>query len=222
MPKRLCESGLACSSGGNDGTTGGWTTGSIFFHGRPGRAGTRTHTGHKRETQARSRSRSIAISARRTTTGPVETHRRRTRAHGSHRRTSQPSEFTNTHKYPHVSATAETAADSTAAGRRPGADRSPRSTQKRPPPANPTLPPPAYLLIINYWYRSGLRQQRYIRILGFLVRCCYELVIFWKKVQDRFKHTVRLPPSSLRAGAGTGEALWERSAPGLHVLRGCG
>ena len=27
--------------------------------------------------------------------------------------------------------------------RRPGADRSPRSTQKRPPPANPTLPPPA-------------------------------------------------------------------------------
>ena len=27
--------------------------------------------------------------------------------------------------------------------RRPGADRSPRPTQKRPPPANPTLPPPA-------------------------------------------------------------------------------
>ena len=28
-------------------------------------------------------------------------------------------------------------------GRRPGADHSPRPTQKRPPPANPTLPPPA-------------------------------------------------------------------------------
>ena len=27
--------------------------------------------------------------------------------------------------------------------RSPGADRSPRPTQKRPPPANPTLPPPA-------------------------------------------------------------------------------
>ena len=27
--------------------------------------------------------------------------------------------------------------------RKPGVDRSPRPTQKRPPPANPTLPPPA-------------------------------------------------------------------------------
>ena len=67
--------------------------------------GAGTHTGHTRETG----------------------HTRDTRAHQgtritpTMRRTSQPSKLTNTH--PHVSATAETAADSTAAGPEPTAPR---------------------------------------------------------------------------------------------------
>jgi hypothetical protein len=68
-----------------------------------------------------------------------------TRAHGSHRRTSQPSQPTPTH--PPIGTRTARPRDDRIRGRlnsrSPGADRSPRSTQKRPPPANPTLPPPA-------------------------------------------------------------------------------
>ena len=65
--------------------------------------------------------------------------RGRTRAHGSHRRTSQPSKPTNTQPARQRDDRSRGRLNS----RRPGADRSPRPTQKRPPPANPTLPPPA-------------------------------------------------------------------------------
>ena len=47
------------------------------------------------------------------------------------------------------------------------------------------------------------------------------IVIFWKKVQDRFKH-IRFAYTAFVPSSRRGEALWERSAPGLHVLRGCG
>ena len=89
---------------------------------------------------------------------PVKRHRGSRDTHGAHTRGTRahkgtritPTNLTtiqihqHTHN-PHVSATAETAARQTQGlnSRRPGADRSPRSTQKRPPPANPTLPPPA-------------------------------------------------------------------------------
>jgi hypothetical protein len=59
--------------------------------------------------------------------------------HGSHRRTSQPSQPTN-------APTRTTAHDDQNRvrlnSRSPGADRSPRPTQQRPPPANPTLTRP--------------------------------------------------------------------------------
>ena len=59
--------------------------------------------------------------------------------HGSHRRTSQPSQPTN-------APTRTTAHDDRNRvrlnSRSPGADRSPRPTQQRPPPANPTLTRP--------------------------------------------------------------------------------
>ena len=67
------------------------------------------------------------------------------RARGSHRRTSRPSKPTKTPataarqpnprptQQPHLCRSPSS----------PGAERSPRPTQKRPPPANPTRPPPA-------------------------------------------------------------------------------
>ena len=70
----------------------------------------------------------------------------RTRAHGSHGRTSQPS----TQTQRHTRTTTRRPKPRPTQGlnrrknsRRPGVDRSPRPTQKRPHPANPTLPPPA-------------------------------------------------------------------------------
>jgi hypothetical protein len=72
-------------------------------------------------------------------------HKRGTRAHTGTRITQTNLTTIQTHQThnPHDSATIETAAGSTHNSRSPGADRSPRPTQKRPPPANPTLPPPA-------------------------------------------------------------------------------
>ena len=75
----------------------------------PGGAG--THTGQARDTRAHTGTR---ITQTNLTTIQTQRHTRTT-----------------------WHATAETAAGSTAAARRPGADRSPRPTQKRPPPANP-------------------------------------------------------------------------------------
>ena len=72
----------------------------------PGGAG--THTGHTRDTQAH----------------------KGTRAHGSHRQTSQPSKPSNTQPARLRDGRNRGQLNS----RRPGADRSPRSTQKRPPP----------------------------------------------------------------------------------------
>jgi hypothetical protein len=82
----------------------------------------RTHTGHTR----------------------VDT-RHDTRAHKGHtdhtdeRRTSQPSKPTNNTQ---PARQRDDRSRGRLNSRRPGADRSPRPTQKRPPPANPTLPPP--------------------------------------------------------------------------------
>ena len=66
----------------------------------------------------------------------------RTRAHGSHRRTSQPSKPNDTPARPRTGRN-RGRINSRMNRRGPGADRFPRPTQKRPPPANPTLPPPA-------------------------------------------------------------------------------
>ena len=77
--------------------------------------------------------------------GPTHgTHKRTraTRTHGSHRRTSQPSKPNDTPARPRDGRN-RGRLNSRKSSRRPGADRSPRPTQKRPPPANPTLPPPA-------------------------------------------------------------------------------
>jgi hypothetical protein len=71
----------------------------------------------------------------------------RTRAHGSHRRTSQPSIQTHHTLTQPARRTRDEHRIHRNRGRlnshSPGADRTPRPTQKRPPPANPTLPPPA-------------------------------------------------------------------------------
>ena len=56
--------------------------------------------------------------------------------------TDEPHNHPNPPTHPHDLATTESAAGSTAAAASPGAERSPRPTQKRPPPANPTRPPP--------------------------------------------------------------------------------
>ena len=66
--------------------------------------------------------------------------RGRTRAHGSHRRTSQPSKPTNTQPAHEPARQRDGRNRGRLNSRRPGADRSPRSTQKRPPPANLKLP----------------------------------------------------------------------------------
>ena len=66
--------------------------------------------------------------------------RGRTKALGPHRRTSQPSKPTNN---AHPARQRDDRSHGRLNSRRPGADRSPRPTQKRPPPANPILPPPA-------------------------------------------------------------------------------
>ena len=77
--------------------------------------------------------------------------------HGTHKRTRGHTEDTDEpHKHPNSTTLTrtttrqpkpETAAEgrlnSSKNSRRPGADHSPRPTQKRPPPTNPTLPPPA-------------------------------------------------------------------------------
>ena len=72
-------------------------------------------------------------------TGHTRATRGRTRAHGPHRRTSQPAKPTNTQPARQRDDRSRGRLNS----RKPEADRSPRPTQKRPPPANPTLPPPA-------------------------------------------------------------------------------
>ena len=84
---------------------------------------------------------------------PGHTHgtRGRTRAHGSHQRTSQPSKPTYTQparqrddrSRGRLNSAMQQRQQPQARPLRPGADPSPRPTQKRPPPANPTLPPPA-------------------------------------------------------------------------------
>ena len=77
------------------------------------------------------------------------THTGHTGAHGHTDHTDEPHNHPNPTTHPtrtsHDHATAETAADSLGRlknSRKPGADRSPRPTQKRPPPANPTLTRP--------------------------------------------------------------------------------
>ena len=74
------------------------------------------------------------------------THTGHTGAHGHTDHTDESHNHPNPTTHPHDHATGQ-AADGRNRGRlnsrRPGADRSPRPTQKRLPPANPTLPPPA-------------------------------------------------------------------------------
>ena len=73
--------------------------------------------------------------------GSRDTHAAGAQGHTDH--TDEPHNNPNTPTHnPHVSATAESNRGRLNS-RKPGADRSPRSTQKRPTPANPTLPPPA-------------------------------------------------------------------------------
>ena len=63
-----------------------------------------------------------------------------TKAHGPRRRTSQPSKPTNN---THPARQRDDRSRGRLNSHRPRADRSPRQAQKRPSPANPTLPPPA-------------------------------------------------------------------------------
>ena len=100
--------------------------------------------------------------------------RARTKANGPHRRTSQPSKPTNN---THPARQRDDRSRGRLNSRRPGADRSPRPTQKRPPPANPTLtvvrtvcvpaPPVSY----RYYKDGGSPVQCYNGFASALVRC---------------------------------------------------
>ena len=94
---------------------------------------------------------------------PVKRHRGSRDTHGTHKRTrghtdhtDEPHNHPNPTTHPHDHATAETRnrgrLNSSKNSRRPGADHSPRPTQKRPPPANPTTclhPQPVCVCVQN-------------------------------------------------------------------------
>ena len=119
---------------------------------KPTRKPTRKATGSLRRRRWAScgRTREVACAGTSTTgkktpggAGTHSGHKAHTRTHGGHRRTSQPSKPNDTPARPRDSRNRGRGLNSRKNSRRPGADHSPRPTQKRPPPANPTLPPPA-------------------------------------------------------------------------------